>query len=267
MPDQLAQVGETIKSALEAPRAKYPLRRHHDDDYWDQIEITTGLVRLSTTVVPRYKTSGLSGDQWRISVSLKVIHQRDGSVLHARSYHRMRDLFTYGPHHLYANCRVLLDQPAASFVAYRKGVELMRQEFPTFGDAAIGMGWHIVASNEGCAPGAAAWHHLTDEEERARCQQVGCSDAPVNLYHLKQIDEGKSGGMLVTPAYDFVGQYVWYCGRHTQRGDCGFEDSDKNLELVEGAGVARPHAGDESESALAGAIEVSIPVAGGGEKP
>jgi hypothetical protein len=263
MTDHLAQVGSALKSALEAPKAKYPLRRHHDDDYWDQIKISLGDLRLSAKVVPRYKTSGLSGDQWRISVWMKIRNPHTGEILYARSFHRMRDLFTYGPHHLYANCRVILDLPSATLIAYRKGVVLMAQDFPTFGDAAIGMGWHVVASNEGCSPGAAPWHHLTDEEERARCQQVGCGDTPVNLFHLKQIDEGKSGGHLVTPPYDFVGQYVWYCARHTQRGDQGLEDCDKNLELVAGPGVARPHAGDESPSALGGVIEVDL---GGGEK-
>jgi len=42
-------------------------------------------------------------------------------------------------------------------------------------------------------------------------------------------------------------------------GDCGFEDADANLELVEGNGVARQHAADESPSALAAPIHVTLP--------
>ena len=50
-------------------------QRHHDDDYIDEIRIR---------IVPRYKTSGLSGDEWRIAARVELL--RKGHVLLTRSY-------------------------------------------------------------------------------------------------------------------------------------------------------------------------------------
>lgn len=254
---QIKNIEQTLKTAM-GQKDKLPLRRHHDDDYWDEITIDTKVVHLRAHVVPRYKTSGLSGDEWRTSAVLEV--KRDGyDEPHVRrSFGRMhRDLAAYGPHFIYQNAFPLLGEPDAVFIVKRKGILLTTRKFPTFGDAAMGMGWHIVTANEG--EEGVEWHHLTDEEERAHCQQVGCSDTPVNVYRLKKLMEGQDRRCFLEPQYDFVGQYVWYCARHTTRGDCGFEDADTNLELVQGDGKGRPRARDESPSAFGGVINVTLP--------
>lgn len=41
-------------------------KRLDDDEWWDEIHITT---------VPRYKTSGLSGDEWRTSAKIEVFRK------------------------------------------------------------------------------------------------------------------------------------------------------------------------------------------------
>ena len=46
------------------------LKRHRDDELFDEIRITT---------IPRYKTSGLSGDEWRTSALVEFF--RKGEVL------------------------------------------------------------------------------------------------------------------------------------------------------------------------------------------
>lgn len=251
MPD-LKKIAENLKTALEKPPSKMPLRRHHDDSYWDQIDIDAEGVALRASIVPRYKTSGLSGDEWRISAKLQVKQQAE---VFERTFGRMNWLTEHAPHFLWSNCRALLDRPWATLIVRRKGVELMQQAFASFGDAAIGMGWHIVACNEGSK---IEWHHLTDEEEQSHCQQVGCSDTPVNFYRLKQLQVG-NGRLMVKPEYDFEGQFTWFCARHTRRGDCGLEDCDSNLVLVAGTGSSSPRSGDESESAFGGAMEVKLP--------
>jgi hypothetical protein len=251
MNDQVKRIGETLKSAF-AKKTKMPLRRHRDDDYWDEIAIDTEKVHLRAFIVPRFKTSGLSGDEWRISAKLEVHHDGHKEPVVSHGFHRMhRGLCAYGSHFIYQGAAHLLGEPNAFLVARRKGVVLTQHRFPYFGDAAMGMGWHILTANEGRKD--MPWHHLTDEEERQHCQQVGCPDPPVNVFHLKKIvsDEG-----FKEPKYDFEGQYVWYCARHTTRGDCGFEDADANLELVAGSGVAREHADDESPAAFGGVIEI-----------
>jgi hypothetical protein len=265
MTDPIAQVGETIKVALEKPREKYPLRRHRDDDYIDRIEIhgepyrahanAPASLLLRASIVPRYKTSGLSGDEWRIS-SVLELWPTGATEPFSRSFHSMWRLQEYAPYFVYTVAAKMLSVPGATLSAFRKGHLLYREQLATFGEAAMGISWLCVTANEGRQ--GVEWHHVSDADERTHCQQVGCSEPPVNVYHLKQIDEGKHGGHMVTPKYDFEGQYTWYCARHTYRGDCGFEDSDKNLELVEGAGLAREHVADESPSVFGGVTHVTL---------
>src|SRR5271154_1321824 len=114
-----------------------PLRRHHDDDYCDEILIEASGVHLRAFIVPRYKTSGLSGDEWRISAKLVVTHL--GSEVLATGFNRMRDLEQYASHCLWKECRLLLGHKDAVLRVYRKGNMLFREEFPTFGAAAMGM--------------------------------------------------------------------------------------------------------------------------------
>jgi hypothetical protein len=251
------RIGQTLKAEFGKKPPKRPLRRHRDDNYWDEIVILSGQVVLHGFIVPRYKTSGLSGDEWRISARLVVKYT--GNPVIERSFHRMNDLLKYAPGFIYSEReRLLQGAEATTLVAKRKRIDLCELTFNSFGDAAMGMAWHLVTANEGTA--GVKWHHLTDEEERARCQQVGCAEPPVNVYHLKKLLYGDHPpDTFFAPKYDFEGQYVWYCARHTTRGDCGFEDADNNLELVEGDGTSVQRGSDESPSILGGVTEVEMP--------
>jgi hypothetical protein len=226
-----------------------PLRRHRDDDYVDRVEIQSANGwRLIGDIRPRYKTSGMSGDEWRISAQLSV--RLSSTHVFDRVFGRMDDLQTYAGLFLRRHVPECMDAPMAVLTAYRKGHVLMIETFLTFGEAAIGMKWHIVSANEGRKE--VTWYHLSDAEEAQHCQQVGCAETPINVFRLKKLMYGSSDPerTFLPPKYDFEGQWVWYCARHTQRGDCGYEDADANLELVEGPGVARPLAGDFSPSGL-----------------
>jgi hypothetical protein len=251
--DPIHDIGKILSEA--APRQ--PRRRHHDDDYVDHIEIAAEGIYLCAHIVPRYKTSGLSGDEWRVRAQMDLFEEGARKPSFTRSFGCMKSLLNYGPYHVYANARRSLDRKPASLVARRKGITLMRHQFPTFGDAAIGMSWHITCANEGSPD--VAWHHLTEAEERAHCQQVGCSDPPKNFYRLKQLQI--EGSDVRPPKYDFEGQYTWYCPRHTERGDAGLEDCDDNMELVAGSGVPVVRPEDESPAVLGGVIHL-VPTEG-----
>jgi hypothetical protein len=54
-------------------------KRHPDDEWWDEIRITT---------VPRYKTSGLSGDEWRVSARIEIF--RKGVLLKERHFSKIQ---------------------------------------------------------------------------------------------------------------------------------------------------------------------------------
>lgn len=53
-------------------------KRHRDDEIIDEITFKT---------IPRYKSSYLSGDEWRTSVVVEL--KRKGEVMFSRSYHSM----------------------------------------------------------------------------------------------------------------------------------------------------------------------------------
>ena len=215
-------------------RKRMPLRRHHDDDYWDRVTITTAddRARFVASIRPRFKTSGLSGDEWRVRAVAELKDPDEPTVdLVARSFHRMRDVFGYAPYFVYDGAFHLLQSRKARITVERKGIVLMTEDRPDFGDALIGLGWHVRTANEGRPD--VEWHYLTDAEERAHCQQVGCAAPPAVTYHLKKLQVAPSQSVMVAPEYDFTGQYVWYCTEHATRGDAGLEDCDDNLVLVE----------------------------------
>lgn len=61
-------------------------RRHHDDKIIDEFDLKPEL---------RYKTSGLSGDEWRVSYVLTI--KRKGTILFQRGYHTPQDAIHYMP--------------------------------------------------------------------------------------------------------------------------------------------------------------------------
>lgn len=64
---------------MSDPNPKLWFARHRDDEWFDEITLK---------VVPRYKTSGLSGDEWRISVVAQA--KRKGVVVAENSWNKMR---------------------------------------------------------------------------------------------------------------------------------------------------------------------------------
>lgn len=69
---------------MRQDRAHY--ERHHDDEIIDRITIE---------VVPRYKTSGLSGDEWRVSAVIKL--WRKGEVMVESHHGKIADAVSYLP--------------------------------------------------------------------------------------------------------------------------------------------------------------------------
>lgn len=64
---------------MPKPLSDVPNYKRHDDDEWyDEIRIS---------VKPRYKTSGMSGDEWRISALVEVF--RKGVLLKDRSFSKL----------------------------------------------------------------------------------------------------------------------------------------------------------------------------------
>jgi len=80
---------------------KFRPRRHHDDDYFDDVyDPRTGRVELRAFMVPRYKTSGLSGDEWRVHAQLNV---NAGQV--SRGFSSMKGLMANASHFIWTGAR------------------------------------------------------------------------------------------------------------------------------------------------------------------
>jgi hypothetical protein len=69
-------------------------KRHNDDEWIDEVRIVT---------VPRYKTSGLSGDEWRFSAQVQFL--RKGVVLYERAFSKIHYAIDFLPalQHEYAD--------------------------------------------------------------------------------------------------------------------------------------------------------------------
>lgn len=119
---------------MPKPLSDKPNYKRHDDDEWfDEIRIS---------VKPRYKTSGMSGDEWRVSALVEVF--RKGVLLKDRSFsklhyaadflpailHEMSDEGFSGSHEQFER---LCAQPGCKedgVVEYR----IIDQFYPTYGD-------------------------------------------------------------------------------------------------------------------------------------
>lgn len=108
-------------------------KRHNDDEWYDEVKID---------VVPRYKTSGMSGDEWRVSARIRIY--RKGVLLKERylskmdyavdflkaTIHEMSDEGFDGDH---AQFERLCFQPSCKepgVVEYR----LIDEFYPSYGD-------------------------------------------------------------------------------------------------------------------------------------
>jgi hypothetical protein len=90
--------------------------------------------------------------------------------------------------------------------------------------------------------------------EKKKCDQSGCGEDAVNHYRKKSRHLGNSGH--VEPVSENVEERCKFCARHSERGDSDLEDNDKNLVLVKGNGVAKPHEDDESPAVFGGVINL-----------
>lgn len=93
-----------------APRSVW-VKRHADDEWVDEIRLTT---------VPRFKESGMSGDEWRTSA--RVEYLRKGHVVAVESYHNLRHAVARVARHAgmgFAPASWPLDEHALSMEAER----------------------------------------------------------------------------------------------------------------------------------------------------
>lgn len=134
-------------------------------------------VRIIT--VPRYKMSGLSGDEWRISGKIQLL--RKGKVVAEKGM---------------------------------RNVETCAQALPYFILESMDNGLGFYAG------------------EDEFCDQEGCSEKATVTYRVKEVFCRDHPHEHHKPTEGIVVRK--FCAKHSKRGDCGFDDSDANYDLLEG---------------------------------
>lgn len=226
--------------------------RHPDDGGIDEILLcgvlpeiyddaaTSAFMRIGLR--ERYKTSGLSGDEWRFSTILQLREDPAGPWVDTSSgYTRLK----WHVAHLYAEL-------FGDFIKGEKHPWLYRRKV-----AAIAFSWKRMPVWSGSYDGEAtdllvAAGHLPAAfvmapEQGAHpwtgdlCCQPGCVEPVVSVYRVKERFCGGCGRPRPYYPSDLVKNgdgydYRAFCGAHLRRGDCALDDADTNYEVVSGPG-------------------------------
>jgi len=233
---------------------KLSFQRHKDDKGVDEILFVDRLVQtieeaqahafLRIALIERYKTSGLSGDEWRFSCGLYIregerqdwrLISTEGSLdaMCAALYPSI-----YGDLQQGKWTKELVDRKVGNVTFQWKGLPVWGcsydGEATDFLVAAGHLPWAwMMCGDQGSDPGPL----------NTLCCQPGCVELLVSVYRLKhrfcvgghKSDAGHSytkHGEDETVVSDVRG----FCVKHLRRGDCGLEDSDDNYEVVSGPG-------------------------------
>jgi hypothetical protein len=232
-------------------------RRHPDDTYWDEITVRgPDESSLHLFVRPRFKTSGLSGDEWRVA-GVMVFTDCNGTVLFERSFGTINRAMEYTPHFAWTKARSILELGSCDLVVQRKGHTLWTHHFNAFADAVFGLSWHVVNANESDR----SWKQLDKKIEQTLCCQPGCSNPQTMVYLLKKFQAHRGSSDMVDPKYDWEPRHRWFCERHAHRGDASLEDCDSNYDVVSGGAPDNAHVDvrDVSQAVFGGVIELKKP--------
>lgn len=235
-----------MSKLFDSPRYK----RHSDDEWFDEIRFETAegpLLRIVTMY--RYKTSSMSGDEWRTSARIQVSRGKvwsDFDTHYANLKSACRGLypgfFTSHPE-LHGVITTTVD-------FYQKGVKLYEASYDSkpleFLHAAGHLPWALIIAREntGSMPNSNDY-----------CFQPGCPEKAVSTYKLKT-EYSANGVFSREPTRELRRRF---CQRHLQRGDCGLEDADNNYEVIDGSGSDEAQGWEEdvSESRFGGFIDLT----------
>ena len=227
------------------------------------------VLRLMT--FPRYKTSGLSGSEWRISFgwqahqSIRAKIQGDCEPARQKGWwnidagYRSIDagcaaLFPT----IFSNLPEIFDLQIQVVDFRRKGRLLYRSTYDDKPMPLLVCAGHlpwalIMAGNEPLGTDK-AWNDM-----RHLCFQDGCREKAVSTYRLKYLygaDGEKKPALAKSFALETLSRDMplvrRFCRVHLRRGNCGLEDADDNYVVLDGPGPDKAVGWDEytSESSV-----------------
>lgn len=262
------------------PRSKPTWEDHPDDPYIDEIRIDHvdhdayrrnqsieadmeatdfGISSITMRLKERYKTSGLSGDEWRFSAVLEF-WKKGGEEAEIEDHLGSMNACVAKTAHIMS--AIIFDRerekPENEKVAvvimrfYRRGQMLFGLQFNNLVEAASSLPWWWLTWMEN--------HEIPSErfqpQEEGYCCQPGCQEKGVVVYRIKKKFEQRTGRRVRTSG-------MWhhhrrFCEKHALRGDCGLEDADVNYELIEGE--IQPGGGRVDPCVVTKSRQVQIPL-------
>lgn len=212
----------------------FRLKRHADDEYEDRVVFShENDLLIFAQVLPRWKESELSGDEWRTSVCVDGLLLKRGTA----HYSKMVDMFLRLPGKIVRDLEAdTVFRSPIKFEVFRKGHCLFSAHMIDIVTALTSAYEAYLQADDDSRSGLM----LSLEQEREVCQQPGCCNKPAIIYRLKKefctkcgkVEEDGWRSHLAKRDDAMQMPHIWFCKEHAERGDCGIEDSDQNYEKV-----------------------------------
>jgi len=217
--------------------------RHEDDRGFDEIRLVgAGGFMLRLSITERYKTSGMSGDEWRFSY-VWAAGVEGAWVDFDGGYSRMDPACAALYPGLYTSHQEWHAVSVLSADFYSHGEKLYEATYDGDARPLLTMAGHlpwtyIVAGESGAC-----------RVSKTLCAQPGCADPWTSLFGLRARYSRMGVKSSATTEYPkSIRQDVrGFCGKHLRRGDCGLDDADSNYFVISGAG---PDGGDDHASKM-----------------
>jgi hypothetical protein len=213
----------TDKTSAESTKTKRMYNHQLRDHYHvDTVVYTTSGQKvpiLKITTVPRFKTSGLSGDEWRISAQLSI-QDGDRKLISDHS-HSIRDMATKLSMLSAKTPTVAWDKYPGVMRLYLKGSKVLEYSHPSLRSLACSLGWILLLGGED--------PNWSAPDLKNVCDQPGCSSEASEFYKVKHLYHERTP----LPENPYHDNYVKFCQDHKVRGDSSFEDCDENYERIE----------------------------------
>lgn len=210
----------------------YRIDNHHEDPWADEI-ILNGIRSFRLIIRERYKTSDLSGDEWRFSYVWQVQHppavvgRLNWADLHGPLSQQDTAIASFYP--AFRTSHQNWQNEVCFSIQFRwKGYPLAEMSYDGKPVAML----HAI--------GSIAWAKIVAREQlgwkknnSSVCAQPGCARTPVSLFRKVSDFYPRIGVRMHKERSDY---YRRFCKKHLRRGDCGLDDADSNYELIEDVG-------------------------------
>lgn len=214
--------------------SEYFWHRHRNDRGFDEVRLVTDPLILRARCFLRYKTSHLSGDEWRFSVGWES--SADGGATwepYDTGYLDLGSACAAAYPGLYSSHPKWHQLSCALVEWWRKGKKLYEQTYDGAARPLLTVAGHLPWGHIVAGEGLPRWPSMEFE-----CFQVGCTEIPVSTYVMKLIycPEGHEGKAVFGFGDNAKPYARRFCRVHLRRGDCGLDDADDNYEVVSGPG-------------------------------